>query len=69
MVGMGRNLVLNMADHGFSVAGHDKDPGKVKALRTISSLRMKASRDSSSRSTNRSRPWRTLRHGIWEKSH
>ena len=22
---MGRNLVLNMADHGFSVAGYDKD--------------------------------------------
>jgi 6-phosphogluconate dehydrogenase len=29
---MGRNLVLNMADHGFSVAGYDKDPAKVKAL-------------------------------------
>jgi 6-phosphogluconate dehydrogenase len=30
---MGRNLLLNMADHGFSVAGYDKDPGKVEALR------------------------------------
>lgn len=30
---MGRNLVLNMADHGFSVAGYDKDPAKVEALR------------------------------------
>ena len=30
---MGRNLVLNMADHGFSVAGYDKDPTKVEALR------------------------------------
>jgi len=29
---MGRNLSLNMADHGFSVAGYDKDPGKVEAL-------------------------------------
>ncbi len=29
---MGRNLLLNMADHGFSVAGHDKDESKVKAL-------------------------------------
>ncbi len=29
---MGRNLVLNMADHGFSVAGYDKDPAKVAAL-------------------------------------
>jgi 6-phosphogluconate dehydrogenase len=30
---MGRNLVLNIADHGFSVAGYDKDPAKVEALR------------------------------------
>jgi 6-phosphogluconate dehydrogenase len=29
---MGRNLLLNMADHGFYVAGYDKDPGKVAAL-------------------------------------
>ncbi len=25
---MGRNFVLNMADHGFAVAGYDKDPNK-----------------------------------------
>ena len=30
---MGRNLLLNMADHGFSVAGYDKDPSKVEALK------------------------------------
>ena len=30
---MGRNLLLNMADHGFAVAGYDKDPGAAKALR------------------------------------
>ncbi len=30
---MGRNLLLNMADHGFSVAGYDKDAAKVGALR------------------------------------
>jgi 6-phosphogluconate dehydrogenase len=30
---MGRNLLLNMADHGFSVAGYDKNADKVKALR------------------------------------
>jgi len=30
---MGRNSLLNMADHGFSAAGHDKDPAKVAALR------------------------------------
>ncbi len=29
---MGRNLVLNMADHGFAVVGYDKDPNQVKAL-------------------------------------
>lgn len=31
---MGRNLVLNMADHGFSISGYDKDAGKVEALRS-----------------------------------
>ncbi len=30
---MGRNLVLNIADHGFAVAGYDKDAGKVEDLR------------------------------------
>jgi 6-phosphogluconate dehydrogenase len=30
---MGRNLLLNMADHGFSVAGYDNDAVKVEALR------------------------------------
>jgi 6-phosphogluconate dehydrogenase len=30
---MGRNLLLNMADHGFSVAGYDQDPSQVVALR------------------------------------
>jgi 6-phosphogluconate dehydrogenase len=29
---MGRNLLLNMADHGFAVAGYDKDSSKVDAL-------------------------------------
>jgi 6-phosphogluconate dehydrogenase len=29
---MGRNLLLNMAHHGFSVAGFDKDLAKVEAL-------------------------------------
>ena len=30
---MGRNFLLNMADHGHSVAGYDKDSDKVAALR------------------------------------
>jgi 6-phosphogluconate dehydrogenase len=30
---MGRNMLLNMAGHGFTAAGYDKDPGKVEALR------------------------------------
>jgi len=29
---MGRNLLLNMADHGFVVAGYDRDADKVSAL-------------------------------------
>ena len=29
---MGRNLLLNMADHGFAVAGHDKDASKITLL-------------------------------------
>jgi 6-phosphogluconate dehydrogenase len=31
---MGRNLLLNMADHGYSVAGYDVDKTKVEALRS-----------------------------------
>lgn len=30
---MGRNLLLNMADHDFNVAGHDKDETKIELLR------------------------------------
>ncbi len=29
---MGRNLLLNMADHGFAVTGYDKNPQQVEAL-------------------------------------
>jgi len=36
---MGRNLVLNMADHGCAVAGYDKDQAKVEALRKESAER------------------------------
>ncbi len=31
---MGRNLVLNIADHGYSVSGYDKDLSKVQGLQT-----------------------------------
>lgn len=31
---MGRNLLLNMADHGFAVIGFDKDTEKAQALET-----------------------------------
>jgi 6-phosphogluconate dehydrogenase len=31
---MGRNLVLNIADHGYSVCGYDKDLSKVQELQT-----------------------------------
>lgn len=30
---MGRNLVLNMADHGYSIVGYDKDPEKGDKLK------------------------------------
>jgi NAD binding domain of 6-phosphogluconate dehydrogenase len=33
---MGRNLLLNMADHEFTVAGYDKDQAKVEVLRNES---------------------------------
>ena len=36
---MGRNLVLNMADHGVSVAGYDKDPQQVAELKKESGER------------------------------
>ena len=36
---MGRNLLLNMADHGYSVVGCDKDPGKVSALAAESGVK------------------------------
>ncbi|HEX8505790.1 MAG TPA: NADP-dependent phosphogluconate dehydrogenase [Hymenobacter sp.] len=29
---MGRNLLLNLADHNFAVAGYDKDPSKISLL-------------------------------------
>ena len=29
---MGKNLLLNMADHGFKVIGYNKDPKKTAAL-------------------------------------
>jgi 6-phosphogluconate dehydrogenase len=31
---MGRNLVLNIADHGYSVSGYDKDLAQVQELQT-----------------------------------
>lgn len=36
---MGRNLLLNIADHGFVVAGYDRDPSKVKNLQEESKER------------------------------
>jgi 6-phosphogluconate dehydrogenase len=36
---MGRNLVLNMADHGHSVSGYDKDLSKVQELQTAAESR------------------------------
>ncbi|MGP8107184.1 MAG: NAD(P)-binding domain-containing protein [Desulfobaccales bacterium] len=36
---MGRNLVLNLADHGCAVAGYDQNQAKVEALRQESKER------------------------------
>jgi 6-phosphogluconate dehydrogenase len=36
---MGRNLLLNMSDHGFAVAGFDRDLSKVEALENEGSER------------------------------
>ncbi len=36
---MGRNLLLNLADHGFSGLGYDTDPSKVELLRQEASAR------------------------------
>jgi len=42
---MGRNLVLNIADHGYSVSGYDKDLSKVQQLETeAGSRRINAAR-------------------------
>ena len=42
---MGRNLLLNMADDGHSVAGYDKDVTKVAALRLEAETRNIRPRD------------------------
>ena len=34
---MGRNLLLNMADHGFKAIGFDLDPGRAKLLESSAS--------------------------------
>ena len=49
---MGRNLLLNMADHGTSVAGYDKDPAKVQALRQESAEKKCAAPPSSASSSH-----------------
>jgi 6-phosphogluconate dehydrogenase len=36
---MGRNLVLNIAEHGYSVSGYDKDLSKVQQLQTETGAR------------------------------
>jgi len=38
---MGRNLLLNIADHGFSGAGYDKDPKKVDILNAFDQNNLK----------------------------
>ncbi|MDF9797638.1 6-phosphogluconate dehydrogenase [Catalinimonas alkaloidigena] len=35
---MGRNFILNVADHGFEVIGYDLDKAKVDALNQAKNL-------------------------------
>lgn len=42
---MGRNLLQNIADHGFSGAGYDNDPGKVDALNELNQNSLKGFSD------------------------
>ena len=44
---MGHNLALNIAEHGFSVAGYDQDMTKIKALAEAPSQGRAARRPSS----------------------
>ena len=55
---MGRNLVLNMADHGFPVAGYDKDPsqGRSAAARNRRKATSAARRTSRSSSACSAKP-------------
>ena len=41
---MGRNLLLNIADHGYDVIGFDKDAGKTALLETTAGERHAAQR-------------------------
>jgi 3-hydroxyisobutyrate dehydrogenase-like beta-hydroxyacid dehydrogenase len=45
---MGHNLFLNMADHGYSLAGYDKDATKVAGLRQEAEKREHPRRGASS---------------------
>ncbi len=42
---MGRNILLNIADHGFSGAGYDKDPEQVDALNGLAQKNLKGFSD------------------------
>lgn len=42
---MGRNLLLNIADHGFSGAGYDKDPVQVDTLNQLAHKNLKGFSD------------------------
>src|SRR5664280_2557343 len=57
---MGRNLVLNIADHGFSVAGYDQDPNQVEALRKDSADRDICGTDNISDFISKLRPPRAV---------
>jgi 6-phosphogluconate dehydrogenase len=59
---MGRNLLLNMADHGFSVIGYDMDEAKVQSLEAAASsgTRVKGARSLEEMVASLSRPRKVM---------
>ncbi len=57
---MGRNLLLNLADHGFSVTGYDKEPGKVEAMKKDSAGKVISGADNISDFVNMLQPPRAV---------
>jgi NAD binding domain of 6-phosphogluconate dehydrogenase len=62
---MGRNLVLNTADHGFSVAGYDKDQSGSPANRGFYQRALGRHRQRSHRRPSAGTVFRGWHNGYW----